>query len=81
MAGDSEASALMEIVIAQLYRLSREDFGLVLKTYDKLSEDEVGSLMSERNWEAAQQYTSDDARLLETPQKIPNHYSWRGWSE
>ena len=68
IAGEEAISTVLEVLVAQLYGLSRDEFGLLLGSYDKLTEEEIHTLLSSREWEAPW-------NPVQKICSIPNHFS------
>lgn len=68
-AGDAQASNRLEVKIAQLYGLSRDDMAELLSSFSKIDRHEAGAILSMHDWgRAAQKAARQDV-------KIWNHYS------
>jgi Alw26I/Eco31I/Esp3I family type II restriction m6 adenine DNA methyltransferase len=67
--GDSGAINKLEVEVAQLYGLRRDDMAELLRSFAKIEADEVKKLLSMPEW--------DNVKKTDLPQnvKISNHYS------
>jgi len=80
LANDDSAYIELEVTVAQLYDLSREEFKLLLSCFDKLEEHEVDKLLSDKLWQSVRDGLGTlggiSPALVRTMNiKIPNHYS------
>ena len=51
LAGDSTALVTLEVRVARLYGLTRDDLGLLLSSFEKIGKDEVSLLLTCKEWE------------------------------
>lgn len=67
--GDAHASKILEVKVAQLYDLRREDMAELLSSFAKIERDEATELLSMPEWGRVQK------TALRQNVKIHNHYS------
>jgi DNA-cytosine methyltransferase len=68
IAGEEANSPVLEVLVAQLYGLSHDEFGLLLSSYEKLTQEEIDTLLSSREWE-------NPLKPAQRTCVIPNHFS------
>jgi len=78
MSGEAQAEVELEVRVALLYGLSREDFSLVLTSFDKLEQAEREAFLASPLWTVSQppkkgRKRQEVGELKEV--KIPNHYA------
>jgi Alw26I/Eco31I/Esp3I family type II restriction m6 adenine DNA methyltransferase len=69
-AGDAEAVQRLEVEVAQLYGLRRDDMAALLSSFAKIDNDEASALLSISAWDRI-----PDAPAPSEKARIPNHYS------
>jgi Alw26I/Eco31I/Esp3I family type II restriction m6 adenine DNA methyltransferase len=51
MAGDASSLITLEVTVAQLYSMTKDDLGLLLSSFEKIGNDEASILLSCKDWE------------------------------
>lgn len=78
MTAKRDASVALEVRVAQLYGLSREEFGALLGPFEKLTDGEVKALLSERRWRSPLDIPINGrgGEVAEGGERsIPNHFT------
>lgn len=76
IAGGAEEECRLEVAVARLYGFSREDFELVIGSFDKLSKEEIDCLLDRALWDQPLDREGGPHQQIAPPsQQIANHYS------
>lgn len=79
MAGQPDALVEVELAVARLYGLKREEFKEVLGSFEKLTLDERQALLASATWKSVEDFSrpslNGKALAVVADPIIPNHYS------
>lgn len=69
----SSNSSQIEVAIARLYGLSKDEFELVINSFEKLTDDERSELLNPKLWST--DANSKTLQMSDAKEQIPNHYA------
>lgn len=70
--GNEKAATKLEVTVAQLYGLTRDDFSKILGCFDKVTSQEKDELTHAAEWNIMPPVAKNDTKVQMT---IPNHYA------